>query len=211
MDIKQGLMLVIVLVCAINGKADGGGRVIFGVNAGGEGHVDVNGVNYQKDPLKIGIASDYGKHLLAVGRVHPNDQVLYQTERYHHSTFGYDVPIVEDGPYVMVLKFCEVYFNAPNMKVTTTTIKDSVCLLQVKLLQNFGISLMHFNVSRFLTSFSMVTILSYPIWIFMRKLGMELPMTKSSPSIYLGLRRPWCTMVSSLMSEGEKFVLSLLR
>jgi hypothetical protein len=110
--------LMTVLICGMLKKADGGEeKVIFAVNAGGEGHVDMNGVHYQKDPLKVGIASDYGKHLLSVGRVHPNDQVLYQTERYHHSTFGYDIPILEDGTYVMVLKFCEVYFNAPNMKV----------------------------------------------------------------------------------------------
>jgi hypothetical protein len=44
-------------------------------------------------------------------------QVLYQTERYHTSTFGYDIPVAEDGHYLLILKFSEVYFNAPNMKV----------------------------------------------------------------------------------------------
>jgi len=114
----SSLMFVVqMILCVMNGQADGGGKVVFAVNAGGDAHVDVNGIHYQKDPLKIGTASDYGKHLLAIGRVHQNDQVLYQTERYHHSTFGYDIPVNEDGNYVMVLKFCEVYFNAPNMKV----------------------------------------------------------------------------------------------
>lgn len=61
--------------------------------------------------------------ILQCFRVHPNDQILYQTERYHHSTFGYDIPVVEDGNYVMVLKFCEVYFNAPNMKVSLQCVK----------------------------------------------------------------------------------------
>lgn len=108
---------VLIIITVVGGQVNGGAKVIFAVNAGGEAHTDVHGINYQKDMIKMGIASDYGKHLLAVGRVHPNDQILYQTERYHHSTFGYDFPIVEDGEYVMVLKFCEVYFNAPNMKV----------------------------------------------------------------------------------------------
>jgi len=116
-------LLTVVVTCTVLKSADGGdGKVIFAVNAGGGAFVDMNGVHYQKDPLKVGIASDYGKHLLSVGRVHPNDQVLYQTERYHHSTFGYDIPIMEDGSYVMVLKFCEVYFNAPNMKVVFTKV-----------------------------------------------------------------------------------------
>ena len=47
-----------------------------------------------------------------------NDQILYQTERYHTDTFGYDIPVKEDGWYLLVLKFSEVYFNAPNMKVS---------------------------------------------------------------------------------------------
>lgn len=94
------------------------GGVIYAINAGGEAHTDSFGVRYEKDPLhgKVGTASDYGKRLL-IGRAPANDHILYQTERYHHSTFGYDIPINEDGDYVMILKFCEVYFNAPNMKV----------------------------------------------------------------------------------------------
>ena len=67
--------------------------------------------------MDIGIASDYGKTLM-IQRVVPQDQILYQTERYHVDTFGYDVPISRDGDYVLVLKFCEVWFTAPNQKVS---------------------------------------------------------------------------------------------
>lgn len=97
-------------------------QVIYAINAGGEAHSDSYGVRYMRDPLmgKVGTASDYGKQLI-IGRVNNIDQILYQTERYHHSTFGYDIPISDDGEYVMVLKFCEVYFNSPNMKVRDLT------------------------------------------------------------------------------------------
>lgn len=93
-------------------------NVIYAINAGGDSHVDSYGIRYAKDPLsgKIGTGSDYGKQLL-IGRVNPVDQILYQTERYHHNTFGYDIPVSDDGDYVMILKFCEVYFNSANMKV----------------------------------------------------------------------------------------------
>lgn len=93
-------------------------EVIYAINAGGESHTDSNGISYTKDPLmgKVGTASDYGKQLI-IGRINNVDQILYQTERYHHNTFGYDIPISQDGDYVMILKFCEVYFNSPNMKV----------------------------------------------------------------------------------------------
>lgn len=94
------------------------GQVIYAINAGGEAHTDTNGIRYERDPLggRIGTASDYGKRLL-IGRVPPNDHILYQTERYHTSTFGYDLTIPADGDYVLVLKFCEVYFEAPDQKV----------------------------------------------------------------------------------------------
>lgn len=94
-------------------------KVIFAINAGGDAHRDKNKILYERDPLmdKIGIASDYGKQLMMIGRVPQSDEILYQTERYHTSTFGYDLPLAGDGEYVLILKFCEVYFNAPNLKV----------------------------------------------------------------------------------------------
>lgn len=94
------------------------GEVIYAVNCGGESHTDVHGVRYQKDPhTSMGISSDYGKNLM-IQRVTPQDQILYQTERYDTRTFGYDVPIKRDGQYVLVLKFSEVWFTAPHQKVT---------------------------------------------------------------------------------------------
>lgn len=98
------------------GAVDCLGEVIWAVNAGGEAHSDVHGIRYQKDTLKVGVPSDYGKSLL-IQRVHPQDQILYQTERYHVDSFAYDVPISKDGNYVLVMKFSEVWFTQPDQKV----------------------------------------------------------------------------------------------
>lgn len=92
-------------------------KVIYAINAGGDEHQGSDGIFYQKDPLTVGTASDYGKNLLMIGRVPEDDEIIYQTERYHTFTFGYDLPATQDGEYVLVLKFCEVYFNGPNQKV----------------------------------------------------------------------------------------------
>ncbi|KFM75936.1 Malectin, partial [Stegodyphus mimosarum] len=99
------------------------GEVIYAINAGGESHVDSDGIHYRRDPLhgRIGTASDYGKQLI-ISRVPRTDQILYQTERYHHATFGYEIPVNRDGDYVLVLKFCEVYFASPGMKVFDVTL-----------------------------------------------------------------------------------------
>ncbi|XP_065355469.1 malectin-B [Calliphora vicina] len=92
-------------------------QVIYAVNSGGYDHIDKHSIHYESDPLNVGTASDYGNHLLIIGRVPEQDEVLYRTERYHTATFGYDLPLEGDGEYALVLKFCEVYFNEPNMKI----------------------------------------------------------------------------------------------
>ncbi|CAL1284607.1 unnamed protein product [Larinioides sclopetarius] len=99
------------------------GEIIYAINAGGESHVDTDGIHYRRDPLhgRIGTASDYGKQLI-ISRIPRTDQILYQTERYHHATFGYEIPVNKDGDYVLVLKFCEVYFSSPGMKVFDVTL-----------------------------------------------------------------------------------------
>ncbi|XP_032899559.1 malectin isoform X1 [Amblyraja radiata] len=93
-------------------------KVVWAINAGGETHTDVHGIQFKRDPLegKIGRASDYGMRL-PIFRSMPEDQILYQTERYNEETFGYDIPIKEEGDYVLVLKFAEVYFAQSQQKV----------------------------------------------------------------------------------------------
>jgi len=94
------------------------GEVIWAVNCGGDSHVDEYGIAYMRDPLqRTGVASDFGRSLL-IQRVPPPDQILYQTERYHTQSFSYEVPVARDGDYVLVLKFCEVWFTQPNQKVS---------------------------------------------------------------------------------------------
>jgi len=98
------------------GEVRGLGDAVYAVNCGGEAHTDIFGIKFEKDTAKVGTPSDYGKQLM-IGRVPQPDQILYQTERYHGATFGYDMPVDGDGDYLLVLKMSEVYFNAPNMKV----------------------------------------------------------------------------------------------
>lgn len=66
--------------------------------------------------LLLLLASDYGVRL-PILRSSPDDQILYQTERYNEDTFGYDVPIREEGDYILVMKYAEVYFAQSQQKV----------------------------------------------------------------------------------------------
>lgn len=94
-------------------------NILYAINCGSNGPIKINDILYDRDPLtdRVGIASDYGKQLMMIGRVSQEEEILYQTERYATTTFGYDLPVSGDGEYLLVLKFCEVYFNGPNMKV----------------------------------------------------------------------------------------------
>ncbi|KAH8413563.1 hypothetical protein KR009_012289 [Drosophila setifemur] len=115
---RTWMYLLIFLVLISSTLATNPLKVVYAVNAGGDEHLDLNGIQYDADPLKgIGIASDYGKHLLMIGRVQEHDEMLYRTERYHTTTFGYDLPSDGDGDYALIMKFCEVYFDAPQKKV----------------------------------------------------------------------------------------------
>lgn len=111
------LLIISILLLLSTSYIEGIGEVIYAVNSGGGAHTDLNGVHYQADKLSIGTASDFGKSL-QIDRAAPADQVLYQTERYHVADFGYTIPIKDEGDFVLVLKFCEVYFRGSKLKVS---------------------------------------------------------------------------------------------
>lgn len=115
--VPEVLALVLLHICSLFRPLEALGEVVFAVNCGGSAHVDVYGIHYHKDNLNVGFASDHGKNL-AIRRVPQQDQILYQTERYHTGDFAYNVQIKSEGDYVLVLKFSEVWFTEPNQKVS---------------------------------------------------------------------------------------------
>ncbi|XP_050426404.1 malectin-like [Adelges cooleyi] len=139
----QALILIIVNVsfhCLCINPAD----VIFAVNAGGEEHVDLNGIRYVRDYNNFGIASDYGKNRY-IHRVAQHDQILYQTERYALNTFGYSIPIdiQMEGDYVMVLKFSEVYFMGSGEKVFSVVLNGLTVVPHLDIFEEVGYSVAH--------------------------------------------------------------------
>jgi len=113
---RRLLTLVVAVLLVFGLEVTAVGEVIWAVNSGGEPHVDMFGVHYQRDWLNVGHASAHGR-TIGIRRVSPQDQILYQTERYHTSNFAYDLQIKNDGDYVLVMKFSEVWFTQPNQKV----------------------------------------------------------------------------------------------
>uniref|UniRef100_A0A3P9JWI5 Malectin n=1 Tax=Oryzias latipes TaxID=8090 RepID=A0A3P9JWI5_ORYLA len=148
-QLVAGLVAALLSLLTKHCVANGGGpnlaeRVIWAVNAGGEAHVDVHGIHFKKDPLegKVGKASDYGVRL-PILRSSPEDQILYQTERYNEDTFGYDIPIREEGNYILVLKFSEVYFAQSQQKVFDVRLNGHVVVKDLDIFDRVGHSTAH--------------------------------------------------------------------
>nr|CDP95773.1 Bm4089, isoform h [Brugia malayi] len=115
-----------------------GDNIYYAVNCGGLAHTDLNGVHYQADPLRVGIASDFGSRL-TIMRVDPRDAILYQTERYHTEDFTYTVPLPkDDGEYTLVLKFCEVYFQSSQQKVFDVIFNDEIVIADLDIFKEAG-------------------------------------------------------------------------
>lgn len=140
------LINIIVIICCCLTDFVSSYEIIYAINCGSSEHTKINGISYDRDPLtdRIGIASDYGKQLMMIGRVSQNEEILYQTERYAINTFGYDLPVSGDGEYLLVLKFCEVYFNGPNMKVFDVVLNaEHTAISDLDIFQQVGKGVAH--------------------------------------------------------------------
>ncbi|XP_029389506.1 malectin isoform X2 [Mus pahari] len=91
---------------------------------------------------EVNLSSDYGMKL-PILRSTPEDQILYQTERYNEETFGYEVPVKEEGDYVLVLKFAEVYFAQSQQKVFDVRLNGHVVVKDLDIFDRVGHSTAH--------------------------------------------------------------------
>ncbi|KAL7676770.1 hypothetical protein ACOME3_003019 [Neoechinorhynchus agilis] len=106
------------------------GSVVYAINCGGSEFTDSYGIVYKADDLSVGTVSVHGQSM-AISRVpHPSDQKLYQTERYHSSSFTYDLPLSRgDGNYILWLKFSEVWFTSSLQKVFNVVLNHNVRII----------------------------------------------------------------------------------
>jgi hypothetical protein len=119
------------------------GEIIYALNAGGDSFTDSLGIRYRRDYLTVGEASDYGK-VLDIKRVVAHDKPLYQTERWSLETFGYKVPMPPtDGDYVLWLKFSEVWFNGPNLKVFDVALNERIVVSDLDIFSAVGRGVAH--------------------------------------------------------------------
>ena len=63
-------------------------------------------MDYSSDPNLENVVIKYAK-----------DESIYLTERHGYNTFSYQLAIEKDGPYTLILKFCEMHFDKPGRRV----------------------------------------------------------------------------------------------
>jgi hypothetical protein len=82
-------------------------EVIYAVNAGGDGHTDVDGIIYAKDESKNhhGIWRDLNHY----HNVNPEDKIIYKTYAATSKMAEYNMPVKGDGKYWLILKNMERY------------------------------------------------------------------------------------------------------
>lgn len=112
-------------------------NVIIAVNCGGEEYTDPDGVVYLADKYyDKGSASDYG---LQYDIELTKDEELYQTERWADGDLTYILPFNADkGKIIVILKFSEVYFSAPEQKVFDFAIGNEIILEDIDIFDRVG-------------------------------------------------------------------------
>lgn len=112
-------------------------NVIVAINCGGDSYEDNEGVQYEADNYyNTGNPSDYG---LQYDIDLTKDEELYQTERWADRDLVYSIPFdVEEGKYVVILKFSEVYFTQAGEKVFDIAIGSKMVIKNLDIFDNVG-------------------------------------------------------------------------
>ena len=111
-------------------------NIELAINCGGPSYTSSNGIKYIKDTYFIGgQSSDAGLNLEIKNT---KDQIVYQTERWSEEDLIYNIPIKNQGTYVLILKFSEIYFNSIGEKVFDIKIGDDIIINDLDIFSKIG-------------------------------------------------------------------------
>ena len=111
-------------------------NVELAINCGGPEFRTKSGITYQKDRYFIGgEASDFGMNSEIKNT---KDKDIYQTERWSTEDLIYEIPIQNEGKYVLILKFSEVYFNSKGEKIFDFKIGDLLVIEDIDIYAKVG-------------------------------------------------------------------------
>eukprot|EP00386_Alphamonas_edax_P013518 GDKI01041738.1.p1 GENE.GDKI01041738.1~~GDKI01041738.1.p1 ORF type:complete len:330 (+),score=93.60 GDKI01041738.1:43-990(+) len=143
MILRTLLFACVALVTRDLGVYAAPGKAVYAVNCGGPKHIDsALKITYLQDKgYSSGIASDEGKKFSPMPRV--ADDTVYQSERYDLKSFSYEIPVRGQGAHTIVLKFSEVYFQAPGEKVFDVSMGGKKTLKNIDIFGQVGKGVPH--------------------------------------------------------------------
>ena len=68
---------------------------------------------------------------------------VYQTERWHTDSFTYSVPLKNEGNYILILKFSEVYFDSPLQKIFDVALGKKILIKDLDIFSRVGKAAAH--------------------------------------------------------------------
>uniref|UniRef100_A0A1I7UUX7 Malectin domain-containing protein n=1 Tax=Caenorhabditis tropicalis TaxID=1561998 RepID=A0A1I7UUX7_9PELO len=134
---KPLLLFLLLLLLPATSAINLSNRVISAVNCGGPETLGAYGILYSEDPSDSGVSSDAGR-AFSFSNAEDRDVEIYQTERWSKESFSYEIPVSEDGDYVIILKFSEVYFERPDQKVFNVKINSKTVVKNLDIFEKSG-------------------------------------------------------------------------
>ncbi|KRX06767.1 hypothetical protein PPERSA_09169 [Pseudocohnilembus persalinus] len=107
--------------------------IVYAIDIGNTNQYEsIDGVVYSQDKYysEFSRAVDYSKdeNYSKIPIKFTDDIHLYHTERHYDDTFQYKLPFKDqdDGTYVLISKFCELYFQEPKKRIINLKIGDQL-------------------------------------------------------------------------------------
>ena len=136
MSFHPFFLLTLLLFVSLSEQKINKNQVVLAINCGGDEYSDVNGIVYSEDKYyDRGTTSDHGLNYDISGT---DDMDLYQTERWSPDTLTYSLPVKEEGKYVLILKFSEVYFQSAGDKIFDVALGKKTVLKNLDIFAKVG-------------------------------------------------------------------------
>lgn len=136
MSFHPFFLLTLLLLFSFSEQKINKNQVVLAINCGGDEYSDVNGIVYSEDKYyDRGTTSDHGLNYDISGT---DDMDLYQTERWSPDTLTYSLPVKEEGKYVLILKFSEVYFQSAGDKIFDVALGKKTVLKNLDIFAKVG-------------------------------------------------------------------------
>eukprot|EP01134_Creolimax_fragrantissima_P001782 CFRG1782T1 len=147
--------------------------IVHALNCGGKPFTDSRGISYINDHDHVhgSAPTEHTNGRFSITKAAAKDQQLYQTYRQAAPDGGvlkYWLPVTDDGDYVAILQFADVFFTQDSSPVFDVIVNNVVAVSNLNINQAAGVTTAHkeyisFKVSDSTSIFKIKNSLAYPL------------------------------------------------